>query len=66
MEVWASMGVRTSEDVVGLGSETLGVVSVEAVTGGDTDDGGSDKSGMGLKCTSNCSDGFSVIRSLAC
>ena len=48
MDVGASMRMWACESIVGLWLETLGVVSVEAMSRGDANDGGGDDAGMCL------------------
>ena len=58
--VWACSGV------VRTGAKALGVVGVEAMAGGDADDGGGDDARMGFKRTSNCCNWFATVWNLAC
>ena len=66
VEVWVGVCVRTSECVVGPGTEMLGVMCIEAVSCGDTDDGGCDDAGVCFEGTSNCCDRFAIVRWLTC
>ena len=60
------MGVWADECVVGVRAEALGVRRVEAVTGGDTNDGRGDEAGVSFDCPSDGRDWFAVVRCLTC
>ena len=65
VKVWVVMGVGTSGGVAGLSSKSLGIMGVEAVTRSYAYDRRGDEAGVAFYRSSNCSDGFAVVRGLA-
>ena len=55
------MSVGAKKWVVCVRAETLGVRCVEAVTGGDANDGRGDEAGVGFDCPSDGRDWFVVV-----